>query len=79
VVLVEKEHHPRFHIGESLLPANVPLFDALGVREQIAAIGMPKWGVEFVSPQHAAHSFVEFSRCLGRSAADGLAGAALRV
>lgn len=62
VVLVEKCRHPRFHIGESLLPANVPLFDALGVREQIAAIGMPKFGVEFVSPQHASHSFVEFSQ-----------------
>lgn len=62
VVLVEKCRHPRFHIGESLLPANVPLFEALGLREQIAAIGMPKYGVEFVSPQHAQHSFVEFSQ-----------------
>lgn len=62
VVLVEKCRHPRFHIGESLLPANVPLFEALGLREQIAAIGLPKYGVEFVSPQHAAHSFVEFSQ-----------------
>jgi len=26
VVLLEKEVHPRFHIGESLLPANLPLF-----------------------------------------------------
>jgi len=26
VVLVEKERHPRFHIGESLLPLNMPLF-----------------------------------------------------
>jgi flavin-dependent dehydrogenase len=26
VVLLEKAHHPRFHIGESLLPANMPLF-----------------------------------------------------
>ena len=24
VVLLEKAHHPRFHIGESLLPANLP-------------------------------------------------------
>ena len=24
VVLLEKEHHPRFHIGESLLPLNLP-------------------------------------------------------
>ena len=25
VTLFEKAHHPRFHIGESLLPANLPL------------------------------------------------------
>ena len=31
VHLLEKERHPRFHIGESLLPANVELFDRLGV------------------------------------------------
>jgi flavin-dependent dehydrogenase len=60
VVLLEKAHHPRFHIGESLLPANVALFERLGVREQVEAIGMPKWGVEFVSPKHAHRSFVEF-------------------
>ena len=62
VVMLEKCRHPRFHIGESLLPANVPLFKALGVHDQIAAIGMPKYGVEFVSPQHANHGFVEFSQ-----------------
>src|SRR5512146_2997381 len=32
VVVVEKDRHPRFHIGESLLPLNLPLFDRLGVR-----------------------------------------------
>ena len=52
VCLVEKDTHPRFHIGESLLPLNLPLFDMLGVSEQIAQIGMPKFGVEFVSPWH---------------------------
>jgi flavin-dependent dehydrogenase len=26
VTLLEKARHPRFHIGESLLPANLPLF-----------------------------------------------------
>jgi flavin-dependent dehydrogenase len=31
VVVFEKERFPRFHIGESLLPCSVPLFDALGV------------------------------------------------
>jgi len=52
VVLLEKARHPRFHIGESLLPANLPLFERLGVLQQIDAIGMQKWGAEFVSPWH---------------------------
>lgn len=52
VVLLDKDRHPRFHIGESLLPMNMPLFERLGVAEAVAAIGMPKWGVDFVSPTH---------------------------
>jgi flavin-dependent dehydrogenase len=52
VVQLEKSRHPRFHIGESLLPANLPLFERLGVAEQVKAIGMRKWGAEFVSPWH---------------------------
>ena len=53
VALLEKDRHPRFHIGESLLPANLPLLDKLGVGEEVRAIGMEKWGAEFVSPWHA--------------------------
>ncbi|MEI2813341.1 MAG: FAD-dependent oxidoreductase [Burkholderiaceae bacterium] len=34
VTLLEKAHHPRFHIGESLLPANLPLLEKLGVAGQ---------------------------------------------
>jgi flavin-dependent dehydrogenase len=52
VVQLEKSRHPRFHIGESLLPANLPLFERLGVADQVRAIGMRKWGAEFVSPWH---------------------------
>ena len=33
VVVLEKERFPRFHIGESLLPLNLPLFDRLGIAE----------------------------------------------
>ncbi len=58
VVLLEKDRHPRFHIGESLLPFNLPLLDRLGVTEQIAGIGMLKYGIEFVSPWH--EKFVAF-------------------
>jgi len=60
VVLVEKAHHPRFHIGESLLPANVKLFDQLGLRSELERIGIQKWGIEFVSTEHAHSSFLEF-------------------
>jgi 2-polyprenyl-6-methoxyphenol hydroxylase-like FAD-dependent oxidoreductase len=52
VVIVEKERHPRFHIGESLLPLNLPLFDKLGVTQRIEAIAMRKYGAEFTSPHH---------------------------
>ena len=52
VTLFERERFPRFHIGESLLPANVPLFEKLGVGEEMRAIGMEKWGATFVSPWH---------------------------
>jgi flavin-dependent dehydrogenase len=67
VVLVDKAHHPRFHIGESLLPANVALFERLGVREQVARIGMPKYGIEFVSPEHAHCSYVDFAEAWDKS------------
>ena len=60
VVLVEKDSHPRFHIGESLLPANMPLFDQLGVAEEMRAIGMEKWGATFVSPWHDRTSGFQF-------------------
>ena len=47
VTLVEKDHHPRFHIGESLLPMNMPILERLGVMDQIEAIGVPKLGADF--------------------------------
>jgi flavin-dependent dehydrogenase len=56
VTVLEKDHHPRFHIGESLLPANLALFEKLGVADAVKAIGMEKWGAEFVSPWHANKS-----------------------
>jgi flavin-dependent dehydrogenase len=67
VVLLEKAQHPRFHIGESLLPANVELFDRLGLREQIERIGMPKYGIEFVAPEYEHTSFVEFGDAWDKS------------
>lgn len=56
VVLMEKAHHPRFHIGESLLPLNLPLLEELGVKAEVEQQSMIKHGVEFVSPWHANKS-----------------------
>jgi flavin-dependent dehydrogenase len=47
VLMLEKGRHPRFHIGESLLPMNLPILERLGVLEQVRAIGMFKPGAEF--------------------------------
>ena len=62
VVLVEKDTHPRFHIGESLLPMNVPLFEQLGIKSEIDRIGITKYGVEFNSPWHDRTSELEFAQ-----------------
>jgi flavin-dependent dehydrogenase len=67
VVLLEKARHPRFHIGESLLPANLPLFQRLGVAERVRAIGMEKWGAEFVSPWDGRHQQFEFADAWDKS------------
>lgn len=67
VVVMEKSNHPRFHIGESLLPMNIPLFEQLGVGEQVASIGMLKYGAEFVSPDHDEASLFEFGGALDKS------------
>jgi flavin-dependent dehydrogenase len=67
VVIFEKAHHPRFHIGESLLPANARLFDQLGVRIEVERIGMVKYGVEFVSPDHDHKAYVEFAEAWDKS------------
>lgn len=48
VILLEKDHFPRFHIGESLLPYNRSLFAALGVWPALQAAGFPrKTGAQF--------------------------------
>lgn len=67
VTLLEKAHHPRFHIGESLLPANLPLLEKLGVADQVKAIGMEKWGAEFVSPWHDHRQAFEFADAMDKS------------
>jgi flavin-dependent dehydrogenase len=66
VVLVEKDAHPRFHIGESLLPRNLDIFERLGVLEQVREIGVHKPGAEFVSDRTGRNCAFPFGNALNR-------------
>lgn len=69
VVLLEKAHHPRFHIGESLLPMNLPILETLGVLDQVKEIGIVKYGAEFNSDKHSnQHQTYYFSRAMDKKA-----------
>ncbi|HET9688101.1 MAG TPA: NAD(P)/FAD-dependent oxidoreductase [Pseudolabrys sp.] len=60
-VVLEKERFPRFHIGESLLPLNLPLFDRLGVADDVHRIGVYKPGAELISDAHNAATTFRFA------------------
>ena len=48
VALAEREAFPRFHVGESLLPANMLVLERLGVLDQVKAHGfLVKYGAYF--------------------------------
>src|SRR5688572_33219034 len=40
VTLLERDRHPRFHIGESLLPSNMPIIERLGLMPELERIGL---------------------------------------
>jgi len=64
VTLLEKDRHPRFHIGESLLPMNLPIFERLGVLEAVERIGVRKIGADFPAPDPAGYNVFRFERAL---------------
>ncbi len=66
VTLLEKDQHPRFHIGESLLPANLPILQRLGVLEAVRRIAVHKPGADFTGPDGNTQAFA-FSRALGNT------------
>ena len=63
VALFEREKFPRFHIGESLLPWNVPLLQRLGALEKVRAAGLQvKYGARFYHQGTDFHRPVQFVR-----------------
>jgi flavin-dependent dehydrogenase len=68
VTLVERDRHPRFHVGESLLPMNLPIFERLGVMERVCAIGVKKLGADFPAATNKGYNVFRFERALNRTA-----------
>jgi flavin-dependent dehydrogenase len=48
VVVLERDHHPRFHLGESLIPACLDALEAVGVLPQLRERFLVKRGARFV-------------------------------
>jgi flavin-dependent dehydrogenase len=67
VVILEQAKHPRFHIGESLLPANMPILERMGLAQDVAAIGVFKPGAEFVDDRTGRSSVFSFNLSLNRA------------
>ena len=79
VTLLEKDRHPRFHIGESLLPANLPLFEQLGVADAGARHRHAEMGRRIRLPMGRPQPRLPLRRGLGQVDAVRLPGAALGV
>ena len=67
VEVLEKDRHPRFHIGESLLPHTLPYLEQLGVLDEVEKIGLKKFGAELISPYHEKAHTLYFSGALDKS------------
>src|SRR6202522_3550387 len=67
VIALEKAHHPRFHIGESLLPMNLPVFERLGVLDKVRTLGVFKPGADFEADNERGYNTFAFKRAIGNS------------
>jgi flavin-dependent dehydrogenase len=56
VVVLERDHHPRFHLGESLLPCSMRVLDTIGVLDEAKARFLPKRGARFVASDDDARA-----------------------
>ena len=60
VIVLEREKFPRFHIGESLLPYSMPVFDRLGIRDVLDRTCQPKHGAELITACGTRHIIFHF-------------------
>ena len=64
VLVLEKERFPRFHLGESLLPMSLTVFDELGVTPLLDARFIRKHGARFVKGETGEEVIFKFANAL---------------
>jgi FADH2-dependent halogenase len=62
VLVLEKETFPRFHIGESLLPFNLPLFRRLGILDRLDGRFLEKRGARLLSGDGRVTRYICFEK-----------------
>lgn len=61
VLLLEKEHFPRFRLGESLLPRSLPMLAEIGVLDTLEAEFLRKYGARFHDDVHGKKERFSFA------------------
>jgi flavin-dependent dehydrogenase len=62
VAIIEREKFPRFHIGESLLPASMPLLKEIGFYDILnGGKYLTKWGARFIDYRNDDEVYFGFS------------------
>lgn len=67
VEVLEKDPHPRFHIGESLLPHTLPFLKRLGILGEMEKIGLKKYGAQVISNDYNKSLTFYFSKAIDKS------------
>lgn len=64
VVVIEKDHFPRFHIGESLLPLGIPVLEMLGIDLDQAPYALRKAGAQVIHEPSNQWYHIDFTKTL---------------
>jgi flavin-dependent dehydrogenase len=64
VLVLEREHFPRFHIGESLLPCAGEIWEELGLREEFNRRFIHKPGARFIHSETGAEFTYYFNNAI---------------
>jgi len=67
VVLFERERFPRFRIGESLLPLNLPIIEELGLGSEMDKRFIRKYAAHFSDRYGARRSRYPFARAINKN------------